>query len=310
MGAQLRVNGLCLDVHIGHVLERTKRILHDVSFNVAAGKVTAYLGPNGAGKTSTFRVLCGLCRATAGSVYLGDEKVINGLPPQRFGFMPEQPYFYRHLTTRELLHAMGRLSGLTSHAVNKRMHELAEQLNFSKVFDQPLKSCSKGQVQRIGMAQALLHEPELVLLDEPMSGLDPLGRECVRRVIAEQHARGATVLFSSHILSDVEQLCTDAVVLHQGRVVYTGDIAGLVDRQGGWSIRIQGELPAAITGLTNTQMEPDGSWLIRCSTAKDLNEILSVVVTEPNATLLSVQPVRCSLEEAFVKLLAGSQGLI
>ena len=196
MSAILEVQGLCLSVATGHVIQGRKQVLHDVAFTVRRGSATAYLGPNGAGKTSTFRILCGLCRPDAGSLRFDGETVRAGLPARRFGFMPEQPYFYRNLTPRELLTGLARLTGLGRGSLSARIDDWADRLGFEGVLDQPLHACSKGQVQRVGLAQALLHEPEFVLLDEPLSGLDPLGRERVRQVLHDVHAAGATLLFS------------------------------------------------------------------------------------------------------------------
>jgi len=301
--AILEVEGLCLSVPTGHVIQGRKQVLDGIGFSIKQGTATAYLGPNGAGKTSTFRILCGLCRADAGHIRFDGEPVRGGLPARRFGFMPEQPYFYRNLTPFELLTGLARLSGITNRKLATRIADWAERLGFEAVLRQPLRACSKGQVQRVGLAQALLHEPEFVLLDEPLSGLDPLGRERVRQVLHEVHAQGATLLFSSHILNDAESMCDAVVVLDHGRVVHQGDIAGLLGSSQRWAVVIEGDahdLPAAtriVLGHGRTRLLVDGE------AARDV--LIDALRTRGDNRLLTVEQDRQTLEQAFVHLLQG-----
>lgn len=303
MSAILEVDGVSLSVPTGHIIQGRKRVLDGIGFRVERGTATAYLGPNGAGKTSTFRILCGLCRADAGSVRFDGEPVRGGLPARRFGFMPEQPYFYRNLTPFELLTGLARLSGMAKHRLAARIADWAGRLGFESVLHQPLRACSKGQVQRVGLAQALLHEPEFVLLDEPLSGLDPLGRELVRQVLHEVHAQGATLLFSSHILNDAEAMCDAVVVLDRGQVVHQGDIAALLGSSKRWAVVTEGDvqgLPAASRidlGHGRTRLLVDGV------AARD--QLIDALRARSDVSLLAVEQDRQTLEQAFVQLLQG-----
>jgi len=299
----LAVEGLSLSVPTGHVIQGRKQVLNDVSFSVTRGSAVAYLGPNGAGKTSTFRILCGLCRADAGRVVFDGEEIHGGLPARNFGFMPEQPYFYRNLSPRELLTGLGRLSGLKGRGLSSAVADWSERLGFAPVLDQPISACSKGQVQRVGLAQSLLHEPEFVLLDEPLSGLDPLGREKVRQVLHEVHAKGATLLFSSHILGDAEAMCDAVVVLDRGKVVHQGDIANMLGHGKRWAVVVEGDvsrLPAAETvdlGHGRSRL------LVEDETGR--NRLLDALRSCGECRLLSVEQDRKTLEQAFINLLHG-----
>jgi len=304
------VQALHLTVPTGHIIQKTKTILEDVSFSVEQGTSTAYLGTNGAGKTSTFRILCGLVRPDSGQVLFDGEIMMQGLPPQRFGFMPEHPYFYKNLTPYELLTGLGRLSGISKQALPHMIETWAEKLDFAQTLKQRLSTCSKGQVQRVGLAQALIHQPDFILLDEPLSGLDPIGRACVRTVIQDEIKRGATLLFSSHILSDAEAICDQVVVLQQGSIRYQGDIHSLLSHDATWLVQAQGQ-PIWQTWTQKDDVEAtqttDGSWHIRGSNQTVRDSLLQAILAAPDTTLLSVQHEQRTLESAFLNLL-NSQG--
>jgi len=280
-------------------------VLDGIDFAVQRGSATAYLGPNGAGKTSTFRILCGLCRPDAGSVRFAGEAVRGGLPARRFGFLPEQPYFYRNLTPHELLSGLGRLSGMAGGQLAGHIDDWAGRLGFEAVLHQPMHACSKGQVQRVGLAQALLHEPEFVLLDEPLSGLDPLGRERVRQVLHEVHAQGATLLFSSHILNDAQAMCDALVVLDQGRVVHQGDIDGMLGKSERWAVVIDGDA----FGLAASERVDLGHGRSRLLVDGEVerDRLLDALRDHSDCRLLSVEQDRQTLEQAFVELLNGGR---
>ena len=301
MSAILQVKDLCLTVPTGHVIQGKKRILNHVSFDVPRGKATAYLGPNGAGKTSTFRVLCGLCKQSQGQVKYNDKLLHRGLPAESFGFMPEQPYFYRNLSPYELLFGLAKISGIRKITLAARIDSWAEKLLFSDVLHQPLSTCSKGQVQRVGLAQAMLHEPEFILLDEPLSGLDPLGRELVRNVLLESVTKGATLLFSSHILADAEAICEQVIVLNKGSVAYQGPMSELLDSTQEWVITIQGE-PVDWKHLICEQLVENRCRLI-VKNIEERDEIIHLVLASPETHLISVDQQRQSLEDAFINIL-------
>jgi ABC-2 type transport system ATP-binding protein len=209
---------------------RASQALGGVSFEVGQGEIFGFLGPNGAGKTTTIRVLMGLIAATAGSARIFGHPVPSREARLRLGFLPEQPYFYDYLTVGELLDLVGRLFGLDRATRVRRAGELIERVGLARARDQSLKRFSKGMLQRAGLAQALMNDPDLVVLDEPMSGLDPIGRKEVRDLIVELRERGKTVFFSSHILTDVEAVADRVAIVARGEIRAQGVPAELVKR--------------------------------------------------------------------------------
>ncbi|MBL6974991.1 MAG: ABC transporter ATP-binding protein [Deltaproteobacteria bacterium] len=209
---------------------RTRKVeaVKSVTFAVEKGEVYGFLGPNGAGKTTTIKVLTGLIRPTAGKV-----AVLGGAPRdigvrQRVGFLPEQPYFYDYLKPRELLDTFGRLFGMDRALRKRRIDELLELVGLTHARERRLRKFSKGMLQRVGIAQALLNDPELIILDEPMSGLDPIGRKEVSDLVASLKAEGKTIFFSSHILADIERLCDRVMIIDQGLMKAAGRLGELL----------------------------------------------------------------------------------
>lgn len=196
-----------------------KEVLRGVSLEVKRGEVFGFLGPNGAGKTTTMKTILSLIEPESGSVrVLGNE----GLPDatkERIGFMPENTYLYKYLTGREFLRFSGRFFDIPKDVLEVRIDVLLAKVGLDKAGDRLLSKYSKGMLQRVGLAQAMVNEPDMVFLDEPMSGLDPLGRKMVKDLILELKARGATVFFNTHILSDVESICDHFAIIHKGRIV-------------------------------------------------------------------------------------------
>ena len=205
-----------------------KQVLFDVGFTVKKGEVFGFVGPNGAGKTTTIKMLLDLVRPTSGTIRLLGASPSDRKMRQRVGFLPERPYFYEHLTAREIMSLYARLS-LAPHA---DIPALLKLVGLSDTGNLPLKRFSKGMLQRLGLAQALCADPELVILDEPMSGLDPVGRREVRDVLLDLRARGKTIFFSSHILPDVEMLCDRVAMIFKGRIHTVGEVRELVSRAG------------------------------------------------------------------------------
>jgi ABC-2 type transport system ATP-binding protein len=218
----LRVSDLHKTVHVGFRRQKVV-ILKGVDFEVHTGDVFGLLGPNGAGKTTTIKVALGLMRPSAGSVELGVPSVAH------VGYLPENPYFYDYLSGREFLEFCARLFGLEPDVRRRRVDDLLRDVGLEHAAGAHLRKYSKGMLQRVGIAQALINEPELVLLDEPMTGLDPIGRVEVKRIIERLHERGKTVLFNSHILSDVAELCTRIAIMREGRVVWCGRVDEALD---------------------------------------------------------------------------------
>jgi ABC-2 type transport system ATP-binding protein len=219
--AQSRPAVLVSDLHktvaVGF-LRRKVAILNGVDLVVNQNEVFGLLGPNGAGKTTTVKVALGLMRPSSGSVELG----VEGLG--RVGYLPENPYFYDYLSGREFLGFCARLFSEDADTRHERVESLLKEVTLVDAANTHLRKYSKGMLQRIGIAQALINDPELVLLDEPMTGLDPVGRVEVKRIIERLHERGKTVLFNSHILSDVHELCSRIAIMRTGRVIWTGSV--------------------------------------------------------------------------------------
>jgi ABC-2 type transport system ATP-binding protein len=224
----LRTDHLTKDFLSGFWRARAYRALDDVSLDVPAGAVFGLLGPNGAGKSTTLNLLLNLLRPTSGTIAILGRPVDDVNIRHRIGFLPEHPSFYDHLTPEGLLSYFGGLCGLTGAERRQHVARAFERVGIDADRRRPLREHSKGMLQRVGIAQALVNDPELVILDEPMSGLDPPGRRMLGDLIRELSGEGRTVLFSSHILSDVEQLCSDVAILARGRLVACGRMAALV----------------------------------------------------------------------------------
>jgi ABC-2 type transport system ATP-binding protein len=207
---------------------RVVRGLEGLDLAVRRGEVFGYLGPNGAGKTTTLKLLCGLHRPTAGDAWLFGVPIRDPASRRRIGFLPEHPYFYDHLSGVEYLEFAARLSGLAAREAQRRARHWIGRVGLGASASRSLRKYSKGMLQRIGLAAALVHDPDLLILDEPMSGLDPFGRRDVRDLILEQRERGVTVLFSSHILPDVEMICDRVAILLAGRLERVATVGEIV----------------------------------------------------------------------------------
>ena len=219
----VRVEGIVKDFRPGLGI-RPKRVLHGVSFTVRDGEIFGFVGPNGAGKTTTLKVLMGLIRPTAGSASILDCDVGDAAFRRHIGFLPENPYFYPFLTAREILRFYARLSGVDSTSLGERVETLIDLVGLEHAAEARLGTYSKGMLQRVGVAQALIHDPRVVFLDEPMSGLDPIGRKDIRDIILRLKGEGKTVFMNTHILNDVETICDRVAIIVKGRIRYEGPI--------------------------------------------------------------------------------------
>ncbi|MBN2192863.1 MAG: ATP-binding cassette domain-containing protein [Polyangiaceae bacterium] len=213
----------------GFFMKRVEAV-KGVSFTVEAGSIFGFLGPNGAGKTTTIKMLTGLIAPTGGRATVFGEPIPSLRAQARTGFLPENPYVYPYLTPAEFVEMCARISGIRGRAVRSRTREVLERVGMLYAADRPVRKLSKGMLQRTGIAAALVSEPELLILDEPMSGLDPVGRKEVRDLILDERRRGRTIFFSTHILSDVETLCDRVAILRKGEVVVSGTLSELLRR--------------------------------------------------------------------------------
>lgn len=204
---------------------KKNQALTDLSLTIQSGEVFGFLGPNGAGKSTTIKLLLHFLKPDRGSLCILGRTVGQEEFRHRIGYLSEFPVFYDHLTARETLLLSGRLSGMTRTAIDQRIPMLLERMNLVEAADRRVGGFSKGMKQRLGMANALVHDPEVLIFDEPMSGLDPVGRHQIKRLIAELKQQGKTIFFSSHILSDIEALCDRIGVIHKGILLYCGGLA-------------------------------------------------------------------------------------
>jgi ABC-2 type transport system ATP-binding protein len=298
----IEIENLTKDYPLGFWRKRTRRALDSLSLEVEQGEVFGFLGPNGAGKTTTLKLLMRLIFPTAGTARIRGRSIDDVAMHAEIGYLPEQPYFYDYLTARELLDYYGRFSGYTRAERNERVARFLKLVGLEAAADLQLRKFSKGMLQRAGIAQAILHDPQVVFLDEPMSGLDPVGRREVRDIILELRRQGRTIFFSTHILSDAEMLCDRVAVLVNGKLQGVGAPGEIV------SLAAQGmeilfevtedrALPSDIAGQATKmgaryRIEVPESELYACLAR--LHDI--------GARILSVSPVRPTLEDYFLRL--------
>jgi ABC-2 type transport system ATP-binding protein len=270
--------------------------LEGLDLEVQRGEIFGFVGPNGAGKTTTLKILVDLQRATSGEASLLGRNHRDPLAKNAMGFLPERPYFYSHLSARELLGFYGRLFGLGGQTLQKRVDSLLDRVGLLPAANAPLRTFSKGMLQRAGLAQALINEPELLILDEPMSGLDPMGRALVRDVIFEERAKGHTVFFSSHILADVELICDRVGLLIAGELRGCGTVADMV----GSSVHhvdCAFRLPQPVD-LPGTEISTDGKILQQRMATHEVDSALDKV-RSVGGSVLVIQPVRMTLEDVL-----------
>src|SRR5215467_4896116 len=251
MTPAIEICGLEKTYSVGFWRKRPKRALLPLNLTVGQGEIFGYLGPNGAGKTTTLKLLMGLIYPTAGSARILGYELSDAAMKAQIGYLPEHPYFYDYLTGAELLDYYGRLSGMEARGRGQRIAAMLERVGLRDAARVQLRKYSKGMLQRVGIAQAILHDPQVVFLDEPMSGLDPMGRREVRDLIQGLRDEGKTVFFSTHILSDAEALCSRVAVLNKGELKAIGTVSALTAGAGGnVEIMWQGERAlAAMAGL-------------------------------------------------------------
>lgn len=215
----------------GQIFEKKQHVLKDLSFSVADGKVTGFVGVNGAGKTTTLKCCLGFIKPDSGKIVFFNKGDLDTKAKQNIGYLPERPYYYDFLTASQFLKFHWDLSGGGAGFQNRAV-EILNKVNLKNVLDKPLRSFSKGMLQRIGFAQALLRDPKFLILDEPMSGLDPDGRVIIKDIILEQKKSGRTIFFSSHLLGDMDELCDNLVVIDKGQLIFQGALKDFAKEQG------------------------------------------------------------------------------
>jgi ABC-2 type transport system ATP-binding protein len=292
---------------VGFWRKRPKRALHPLQLAVEDGEIFGFLGPNGAGKTTTLKLLMGLVFPTAGSARILGRDWTDPWVKARIGFLPEQPYFYDYLTAHELLEYYGQLSGVPAKQRRHRVEQVLQQVGLRDVKGMQLRKFSKGMLQRVGIGQAILHDPKVVFFDEPMSGLDPLGRREVRDLMEQLKHEGKTVFFSTHILSDAEALCDRVAIIHKGELRGIGAVEDLTSSvQGKVEVIWQGTLvPASIAAL-GAECHVTGD-RVRAIINENQQDAFIDALRRERQRLIAVTPVRTSLEAYFVEKLQRAE---
>ena len=284
--------------------------MRDLTLTVRRGEIFGFLGPNGAGKSTSIKMLLGLAKPTSGEAFVlgvpsGDVEI-----RRKIGFLPENFRFYEWLTPAELLHLHGRLCGVSVGKLSQRVPALIDLVGLTPHIDKRLQNFSKGMLQRIGLAQALVHEPDIIFLDEPTSGLDPLGRRMVRDIIRAQRERGATVFLNSHLLSEIEITCDHVVFIREGEVVTSRDMRAQQEEAVRVEVRARKLTQDCIAGLTrwSESVQVDEERLTMTAQSREtLPDILRYLVAA-GADVYQFTPQRMSLEELFMNIMGEDRG--
>ena len=304
MEAVLRLEGLQKSYRGGWRKPR-RWALRGLDLEVPHGSIVGLLGPNGAGKTTTLKIIMGLARPDAGRVFIFGEDGSHVRSRSRMGFLPEQPYYELYLSPRRLLLYYGRLAGMGRKSLSARIGHLLNLVGLEEVADLPMEKFSKGMLQRVGLAQALLSEPELLVLDEPSTGLDPLGKVEVRGILDQLRRSGTTVLLSSHQLSEIEEVCDMVALINEGRNVASGSIEELLRSRDEYEIRVKKPPSLEVSPLpASAAWSPSGDRLFLHR--RDLQEALRVLL-QGGVEVEQVAPRRMTLEEFFISHVAGER---
>lgn len=262
--------------------------LDNVSFKIPEGKIVGFLGANGAGKTTSIKVAMDFIRPSSGKIIFGDS--LGGSKNEAFktmGYLPERPFFYPHLTGREFCQYMGEISDLSLSKINSQIEYWAPRFKIDFALDREIKTYSKGMLQRIGFLATLLHDPKLIILDEPLSGVDPIGRKELKDIMLEVNKLGKTLFFSSHIVSDMEEICSQVVCLRDGKMVFEGNVDKLISDN--------------IKPLYTISFNENGQIKTQDIKSEDKNQFLASLLENGN-DIMRVEQARPSLEEIFYKV--------
>src|SRR5437588_935831 len=305
----IEIQGLSKDYPVGFWKKTLRPALKPLDLTVESGEAFGFLGPNGAGKTTTLKLLMGIIFPTAGSATILGKHFLDPEIKKKTGFLPEQPYFYDYLSAPELLDYYAGLSGIGAAERKKRIGPVLERVGLSDIGNKQLRKFSRGMLQRVGIAQAIIHEPEVVFLDEPMSGLDPLGRHEVRELIQGLKDEGKTIFFSTHILSDAEALCDRVAVIHKGELRGVGVVNDLRSSVGGKSEVIwEGAHAAAAVSDLLAESHITGETVRGTVQNGDLDRLLEKL-RQQSARLISVTPLHGTLEDYFLSKTRESEAV-
>ncbi len=302
--ALIEVKRLSKTFTTGIFKKKKVEAVKDVSFDVRKGEIFGFLGPNGAGKTTVIKMLTGLIQPTAGEAYLFGQRVPSAAARKDIGFLPENPYVYPYLTPREFVEMCGQLSGLSGASLEKRALEVLTTVGIAYAADRQVRRLSKGMLQRTGLAAALVSDPQMLILDEPMSGLDPVGRKEVRDLIFTEREKGRTIFFSTHILSDVEAMCDRVTILRKGEVVVSGEIRQLL--QGDvletdvFLADVTDEAAAALEAAGYPVARRPGVWVLTVQGEKNVDAAVRAAL-DHGAHVVEVSPRKETLEDLFMR---------
>ena len=307
----IETEALTKDYFVGFWRPRPYRALDALTLQVGEGEVFGFLGPNGAGKSTTLKLLMGLIFPTSGTARILGRPILDLEMRRRIGFLPENPYFYDYLTAEELLTYFARLAGLRGEPCRRRVATVLDDVGIGAERRMKLRSFSKGMIQRVGVAQALVNEPQVVFLDEPMSGLDPLGRRDLRQLMLRLRDRGCTVFFSSHILADAEALCSEVAILAQGRLMAQGRLSDIVAFElRGWELVVAGLTEAVKATLHDrvTSIVPlsNQRYTLELPPARP-PALLIQELSALGVAIVSLNPIRTTHEDYFVSLVGGAK---
>jgi ABC-2 type transport system ATP-binding protein len=299
----IEILGLEKIYSVGFWRKKPKHALRPLHLTVEEGEIFGFLGPNGAGKTTTLKLLMGLMFPTSGSARILDREINDPVMKAQIGFLPEQPYFYDYLTARELLQYYGQLSGIAAKELGHKVNDALQRVGLPDAGAVQLRKFSKGMLQRVGIAQAILHDPKVVFFDEPMSGLDPMGRREVRDLMEQLKHEGKTVFFSTHILSDAEALCDRVAIINKGELQGVGTVADLTSSvHSKVELVWQGPAVPALLRALGAECHVTGD-TVRAILSEANQDAAIEALRRERLRLVSVTPVRTSLEDYFMQKL-------
>jgi ABC-2 type transport system ATP-binding protein len=303
----IEILGLEKIYSVGFWRKKPKHALRPLHLTVAEGEIFGFLGPNGAGKTTTLKLLMGLMFPTSGSARILGREINDPVMKAQIGFLPEQPYFYDYLTAQELLTYYGQLSGVAAKELSRKVDAVLQRVGLPDVGGVQLRKFSKGMLQRAGIAQAILHDPKVVFFDEPMSGLDPMGRREVRDLMEQLKHEGKTVFFSTHILSDAEALCDHVAIINKGELRGVGAVADLTSSfHGRVELVWQGTIVPASLRALGAECHVTGD-TVRAIVSEANQDAAIEALRRERLRLVSVTPVRTSLEDYFMQKLQPAE---